>query len=79
METPEAKLESTKNHLITLDADLYKTEDEIEILSKKKDRLISEIKKTKDRISLLETVADQYEELVKNFESKRKDLLMRIE
>ena len=70
MNTPEDKLKDTKALLNNLQNCLSETEEQLYELTKKKEHLINEIKKTKDRICMLETVADQYDQLMKTFESE---------
>ena len=78
METPVTKLESTKKLLSDLENDLIKTESELLALSQKKVFLLEEIRKTKEKTSLLETIAFQYEELFRCFENKRIELLSKV-
>jgi hypothetical protein len=79
METPQAKLQSSKHLLKSLEDDLYKIESEHISLAQKKEDLLKQIEDTKNKIVLLETVTDQYNELIKSFEAKKNDLLRKIQ
>jgi Mg2+ and Co2+ transporter CorA len=79
METPESKLQSSKDLLKSLEDDLYKIESEHISLAQKKEGLLKQIEDTKNKIVLLETVTDQYNELIKSFEAKKNDLLRKIQ
>jgi hypothetical protein len=78
MDTPESKLQYTKNLLRSLEDSLYKSESEHLALSQKIEDLVKEIEKTKQKITLLELVTDQYNELVKSFEAKKTELFGKI-
>ncbi len=78
METPQAKLQSSKHLLKSLEDDLYKIESEHISLAQKKEDLLKQIEDTKNKIVLLELVTDQYNELVKSFEAKKTELFGKI-
>lgn len=74
METPDLKLKE-KSTLIDLENDLHQIEKDLILLNERKNSLIENIKKSKNKIIMLETLAFQYEELVKSFENRKNELL----
>lgn len=79
METPITKLVITKSELLQLESDLENTKKEILSLIEKREYLISEISKCKNKISKLEILSGQYDTLLNVFERKKLDLLNEME